>query len=271
MVANILTAVVLILPMMVTTIADRWVLGVHVCVAAGVSFIVTSIIRTGIMFVFVIDRFLSVFFPFFYLRHKVKIAVSLSVFTWVFILLGRLLTIPSILDCTGFILAYNTCSALSTCHPVCSIYSTTFFVIISLPATVLPMFLYTALYFKARLFQRNTARVADEGGERDAMSAEERKRERRVTTTFLLLFVTLFAVTAPTSGTIIAISRVYPSESLTGAVIVQVLMGEGVSLLLVTDPIVIMRNKDVLEILSQMKARIMQKWRPQLDTSTSDH
>ena len=92
--------------------------------------------------------------------------------------------------------------------------------------------------------------VAPDGGGYD----EAGKRECRATITFFLLFITLFALTIPTTTVQIIIAQIAVRVSVT--FVIQVLSSGIISLLVLTDPIVIMRNKDVQEILLELKTSL---------------
>ena len=95
------------LPILITTIIGRWVPGKGDCVLTAFMGFNSTFVRTSLMFVFVVDRFLSVLFPYFYPRHKVKIAVSLSVFSWLIVFIVSVINLPGILDCYTYI-AFST-------------------------------------------------------------------------------------------------------------------------------------------------------------------
>ena len=256
MVANIGLATALALPQIVTTLAGKWVLGSYLCVAIAFTSGFLVFLRMGIMLVFVMDRFLSVFAPYFYLRHRVKIAISLSVLSWILLLLLRLPTLPGILDCYGFTAYINACGSLIMCNRKCSIYGV-LIMLVGLMRTVVPTVLYTALYCKAKYLQRETATVA--GG----ADKEQRDREHQATITFFLLFIILFAIAAPTIGVQIVLAQFYPNDQpRPGIYIVQVVIGGITSISFVTDPIVILRDRDMRATLSGMRARLVQKCCP---------
>lgn len=258
MAVNILMSVYLV-TVIITTLAGEWVLGTYACgVAAFLSF-TFLMIRTGMMFIFVLDRFLSVFVPYFYPRYKKKIAVSLSVTFWVLIVVTNIALFPGILDCYGFSVVTNTCIMTRDCSQVCATFGLAYFIVVGLPSTVVPLIMYTALYCKARSLRNETVMTANAevGG-----SEEERSRERRATVTFFLLFVSLFAVTVPTTLFQAIYSDVTSDDQSPspGIYIMQVVCTQVIALLVLTDPVVVMRHKDVRDILSNMKTRLVQKW-----------
>lgn len=54
------------------------------------------------MCVFVFDRYLSVFWRYFYPKHKVKFTVGFSVVSWLIVIVSNILFLPGLLDCFAF-------------------------------------------------------------------------------------------------------------------------------------------------------------------------
>ena len=91
---------------------------------------------------------------------------------------------------------------------------------------------------------------------------EAKRRENRVTITSFLLFITLFAVIVPSTGiSIVARSFIQLTESTSALVYsLQAVNSLVVPFLVITDPIVIMRNRDIREALSEIKGTLVQMW-----------
>ena len=241
-----------ILLSVVNTIANRWLLGEYMCGIIGMFGFIILLARYFLMFVFVIDRYLAVYWTFSYPKHKVKVILCLSIASWLLSVLISIPLLPGILDCYHFIPITWNCIFGLTCHKNCSIYSNTFFGVVVVPLTIVPVFLYIKLYWRGRKIRK--AMVA-EGSATDIL-----QREWKATITFFLLFLSVFLVTLPSKTITVTISRVYPMPDRPPAAYVVSAVNIFVSLLLiVTDPIVIMRNKDVREILSKVKASVIQK------------
>ena len=261
-VIDIALAVFLCIPTIISTAATEWILGKEVCVLNGFFAFALILIRTELMFVFVIDRFLSVFFPYFYPRRKVKIAVGLSAFAWLFCTALCILMLPGILDCYTYATSFNVCISSSTCNTGCSIFGFITFSSVGLPSSVLPTILFSALYCKARRVSKTLAPpVQAAGGDSEADKAYA-KRERRATVTFFLLFVSVFGITVPSNIIAIAVAQV--SSNLLDLpdlfFVIQAIAGAVASLYLMTDPIVLMRDRDVREVLSDMNVcRLLRK------------
>ncbi len=64
----------------ISTIDGQWSLGLHMCFVTGGVFIFTFNHRYWLMFVFVCDRFCTVFMPFWYNRQRRKVISILCMF-----------------------------------------------------------------------------------------------------------------------------------------------------------------------------------------------
>ena len=105
---------------LVTVITETWVLGIAVCVISGYIFNTVYNARAFLMCVFVIDRFLSIFAPYFYPRHSKKLIIPLCVSFCVISLLLQLLLLPGLFDCYSFSPTQGLC-LLRGCNNSCSI------------------------------------------------------------------------------------------------------------------------------------------------------
>ena len=259
-VLNLLFSTFVFLPIIVTAAADEWLFGKYMCILTGFVAFYVLMVRTALLLVFVIDRFLSVYFPFFYPKYNVKIMLSLSVLCWVLILILNSLGLPGILDCYTYITSAQFCNISVSCSQACSIYGNTYFIALGLPGTISPLFLYGALYLKARRLRKDTAATMS-GLSANAQAV--RKQEWRATITFFFLFISVFAITIPTTSIGIIISRVSSSFELPPPLfIVQAIAGGLSTFIVLTDPIVLMRNRDVREIIAEIKVSVIRKMCP---------
>ena len=234
-----------ILPGLVTVIADKWLFGEYVCAIAGWILTTTTITRTLLMCVFVIDRYLAVAWPYFYPKYKFKVTVTLSVASWVFSVLMNSAMLPWFLDCYTFASISKMCVSSFRCNHSCSIFVRIFTAIL-VPLIILPVVLYTILYCKSRNIRRSTSSEA----------IGTIKNEWKATITFSLLFLTLFALTVPIMSINIILSaflRGDNGEYPPAAYPIVVINSSLVFLLIITDPVVIMRDKDVKEVLKEIK------------------
>ena len=258
-VLDLLIALMLLISL-VSSIANEWLFGESVCAIYGLFISAASLVRTLLMFVFVVDRYLSVFWPFFYPKHKIKLTVSLSVAAWVFCLLVTAAMLPGLLDCYTFVVVGWVCFVSSTCSSLCLVYARLFYTI-AVPFIVVPIFLYARLYYLAKKLRKES---------QDTSASDNQRRELKSVVTFSLLFITVLAVTLP-SLTISLILRVLSRDGEFSAVsyVLIAICSSILSLLVVTDPVVIMRNKDMKEIISKIKDRAMKNSHHSPDTADS--
>ena len=241
----------------VNIVANRWLFGEGLCTTVSLLIYIATTQRSLLMFAFVIDRFLSVFWTYYYPMHKAKINITLSGVSWaVSIIIGIMLTSP-ILDCYRFNEASWVCSISVTCNNACSIFVLVFSLTILVPSTVLPVVLYAALYYKSRKITKST-NVATAG---EMALKDLHQRERKATITFFLLFLTVLLVTAPGTIASIIISTAYSDHTPPpGVYIVILVSAQCILLLLVSDPIILMRNADMREVIAKVRESLIQKW-----------
>jgi hypothetical protein len=252
---------------LVTSVSHVWLFGEHMCAIVGFMVSVTTMARTLLMCVFVIDRFLSVFCPYFYPRHNKKIMVSLSVACWVFAVLISVPMLPGVLDCYRFLDHAKGCLLSSICSQECSLYVRIYGGLI-LPITIFPVFLYTMLFCKGWRLRRECfagCAVTD--------ASRTHRDDRKALITFSLLFITHFILILPTTIVSVSIAAAFPDADYPAAAyVVQVFNSCFVSLLIVMDPIVIMRDGDVIDILLKIKGSFLRRRnikRPNMPTATT--
>ena len=252
-VLNLINTILVYLGGFISSLANRWLFGEHVCVAAGMVTHVSVVVRTLLLFVFVIDQFLSVFLPFVYPKRQLKLIVILSIASWTFSIASGFASIPQLLDCYIFSSFFWLCTFSSECNRACSYYSNVFYSLVTIPAICVPIVLYIALYVKARMFKKHMARLSE--------GAEHGKKDWKATITFFILFISIFALTLPSITLNVIINRFYKDSEEEPPVIyvLSVISIIILSLLPVTDAIVIMRNKDVREVLNQIKVKLIKK------------
>ena len=208
------------------------------------------------MFVFVLDRFLCVFMPYFYPKHQIKAIVSLSVASWLYAIAASLIQLPQILDCLAYTQRLGTCLSNFNCSRNCTLLLNIIIPSGTVPATVIPIILYIILYMKARKIRKADRTLSTIAGNHES--------DWRATITFFLLFLSVFIVTLPTFTVKAIINLIYRSSEQPAAIyILSTICSHMIFLLPVTDPIVIMRNRDVKEIMKNYRDKMIHKWRPQ--------
>ena len=262
-VLDLFTASIASLPSLANVLAYRWLFGSYMCAFVGFLSFCTKTVRTVLMLVLVMDRFLSVFSPFFHPKHKYKITVSLSVLAWLTVLLFCIGALPGLFDCYTFSNSFWSCGISPLCSKSCATYVNLYTILVIAPSCVLPIILYFILYLKARKLRNATISLSS-----SPSNYNVRRGERRATITFLLLFVSVFVVLVPT----IIFSEIlssFPSLS-SQSFVFYLLVATSLNLssfLVITDPIIILRNRDSREILSKLMKNIFQKWCPPQDNN----
>ena len=119
------------------------------------------------------------------------------------------------------------------------------------PTTLVPVVLYTLLYCKVKKIKRTNNVVAPVG--EDGRSAA---RDWKAAITFFLLFLNSFLLTTTSVGITIVLAALlsrWPSPIL---YILTAVSTSTTSLVVVADPIVIMRHSDVKEVLREIKTKL---------------
>ena len=245
----------------ISSIADRWVLGEYICVSTAMLLFVITDVRTLLMFVFVIDRFLFVFLPFSYPKYHRKVVIGLLSAIWVFAIATSIP--PIILDCYTYHSLSHLCSTFSDCGEDCSYFSAVNYTLIAIPATVVPTVLYVILFIKAWKLRKAMPSIP-KGARREG------EREWKATITFAILFFSLFAVTLPSITINFIINRVYAdTEAHPVVYVIAVASTSLLSVVPLTDAIVILRNRDVREVLQEARKQAIQMWRGRRAESNS--
>ncbi len=245
---------------LVNVIANQWVFGEHMCALVGLLLFIFTSERALLMLIFVIDRFLSVFFPFFYPKHKVKIIASLSIASWIFAVVSNVISLPQIFDCFTFSPDIHICGVSIACNPVCSTYYRIVYSVIYTPAAIFPVILYIILYVKAKRVMKKL-----QG------SGAHYRKEWKLTITFFLLFITVFALYIP-GGVIAIFGSLYPlNERPAVLYIFSTVGGELAAAILITDPIVIMRHEEVRKIRQKIFSELKAKWSTTFSSSVPEN
>ena len=98
-----------------STTAGHWLFGWQVCVCIGFIIILSIVIRTLLMVVLVVDRFLTVFAPFAYPKIETKAVIFLSGMAWVLAFAICILLLPGIFDCYVYNSRVKLCFHTTTC------------------------------------------------------------------------------------------------------------------------------------------------------------
>ena len=254
-ISHLIFATTVMVSIFVSAIARRWVFGEALCQIMGMLHDGINTGRFLITLVFTLDRLFTVFMPFYYAKHGGKISAAMSTFVWVLSLIRAIIPVKGGLDCFAYLPTFKTCTAVG-CSDACQANILLFVALSHSLGGVVSFGLYLILFWKAK--QLSNRIVPLEGQER---SYSRSKHERRVKTTYLILFLALVGCTTPpfilylTRFTITGI----PPRTL---LILHILVGRTTHYLLtIADPIVIMRNHSVRETFTAIKKSVQEKTR----------
>lgn len=235
----------------VGALAGKWTMGPEFC---SISLFFLHILRHSrywMMFVFVTDRFCSIFFPFSHRRHQQKIAIGLSLVAWSVSFFFAVL--PLILDCEGFSRVTFYCTGGDGCtnRYYCQSSRIVTTLITNIVGSLLPLIMYICLFVKAKKMQKMIRRMSTTSkSEEDTKN--NRKRDWRVNVTFFWLFLALFGINLVPfllfvfgMSLISGIGLQIPSEYAISTIIFRSLY----NILPLVDAISIMRNADIQQAI----------------------
>lgn len=234
---------------LISAIADKWLLGDTMCVFAGFINNICYFTRCLLMFTLTVDGFSRVFMPLKYPKHRRKVIAILSVLSWTTAVLLSATQLPGLSDCYSFNPYSRHCGILARCGQICGTLSRLIAIFIAVPSAVVPLILYAIMYRKAKKLGQGTTPAND-------LNINIRINTRRDWTadiSFFLMFMALFFVTIPTPLALIILQlakSISPSSAFQWVPgLVTGLTLDIFNLLVVMDPIVIMRNKSIRDIL----------------------
>lgn len=244
---NLIATLVFIPLTIITVAANEWLLGEIACVVSGTAYYTVGFIRTELMLCLVIDRFLLVFCPFCYPKYRRKTLIFFSIISHAVPII--LAIIAGCLGCVSFSPGIGQCHFSSNCGEGCTQYRGSIALSTTLPSCIVSVFLYGGLFYKARNGKSTPTCMDIAGADLDG-----HKREMRANITFFLMFLALSAVTAPHAISYLISSTVYYLTTPPLAFqIVEGISGNIISLILVLDPIVLMRNAEVKDEIAKIK------------------
>ena len=226
----------------VNHIPGYYILGVNFCIITSILYVVIGYVRNCLIFVFSFDRFASVFAPFNYPRYSHKIITILCVVLWSLGIATAIIPIPPLLDCYTVrepTLSCGYSTSCKSCLPFFLVVMATHFV----PMMFIPVGFFIALYIKGRKIRRQEANMLG------LNSRNMSEQEWRATKTFVLLLVGIFVVTFPP----IIITTLLLRFGSVAQTLATKLAFNILYLIVITDPIIILKNADVKEALEKLK------------------
>ena len=274
-IVDLINAIIIFPQSAANAIADKFIF-TGLCTLFGFFISFFRFARNTLMFVLVVDRFSAIFLPFRYNQHRLKAIIILSIIAWTLTMIFIL--IAASLGCYQFQRLTWTCSLGIGCENTgfCTVYGAVFIAVVNITA-FLSFLLYLALLCKAKKLRNRV--VASQSGCDSVVVREiekrKRKSERRGNTTFFILFTAIIGVTIPTylliifGDTALYFLEATPPSAYT---FVVVLLRGTPNLITILDPIVIMRNQDVRDVIQIIIARIRRRlMSDNQENSTSDN
>jgi hypothetical protein len=234
------------------------------------------------IFVLTIDRVIAVFYPFFHLQYGGRISIFNSTIAWILTVIRSVTSLEGVLSCTKYLPVFKMCSGAPFCSMICQIHTVTSALILIIFGVVIPFILYAILFSKAKIIRYrflNSIRIQEvpspvsldlpNGGSEDANNPTTAvnginstrltdEHNHRATVTFILLTSVIIGCALPpyvlyTAQNLVPSTKPPPNL----LIILQIIVGRTfLYCLAVVDPIVILRNRDIRELLQRKKARI---------------
>lgn len=246
----------------INAIAGRFVF-TGFCSVFGFALFFLGHARTYLMFVLVLDRFFTVFVPFWYQQQRVRVVFPLSLGAWILAFIVALVPVKGLLDCYSVERSSWGCYPIQGCYnqETCLTYTWTVLTFTNI-SSVVSLVMYIFLFCKAKML-RNKVAIAHQPSisaqEERVATAQKFKREQKANVTFFLLYLALIGVSLPpailllTSWAVVTIGGVALP---TYYRVFEILAGSSFSVLIFVDPIVIMRNEDFKEVIKKMLNKI---------------
>ena len=271
-VAHLIFSVTVLPFIFVTAILREWRLGLVMCQLLGSvhDAIITS--RYLLTFVLTMDRVISVFYPFFYLRHGGKVSICNSVIAWTLSLARSVTSLEGVMSCTKYLPIFKMCSGAPFCSENCQIHILIFSAILAAFGVVIPFLLYIVLFFKAKIIryrftnsiqpqQDSSSSVPSNDGmnpaQNQSSSRKTNQHNHRATWTFVILTAVIIGCSLP-PYILYTVENNIPGTSPPALIILQIIVGRTlVHCLAVADPIVILRNRDVRDLIHRRAIRFL--------------
>ncbi len=233
---NLLSSIGYGIPTVINHLAGFWILGYDFCIVSGFILYFLINVRILLIFLFAIDRFSYVFIPFSYPKHNGKVIIIMSVLAWSLGISFNILNLPSAFDCYSFKEDTMTCAINTECNTTnCSIIFYIFFTVIIIPAILISIGLFAALYYKGKMIRKQDLKM----GISSSLITEQ---EWRAMKTFILLFLAIFIETIPPFILLPAAELL--ERGSVAKVLVKLLGIDLLIALVMTDPIIILKNPD---------------------------
>ena len=227
----------------ITSMLRAWIFGYWGCQFFSVVTIVASMSRYTVVGVVCIARFVKVFFPYF--SHHLKLQAGLLTGSWVFAFLLGLLKFTS--GSTGFDAAIPGCGFATVFDNLSDAYKALLVMLLicgTIFGVVLPIILYTIMYFKARQL-RKIVPTTQQVQATDPQTTNLHKRWRRADITYLFLLVSFTCISLVIFADIIFKEVIFQKYDVSRSAVMGTLFinSDIAGLYILTDIVILMINK----------------------------
>ncbi len=251
----------LIIPptILVSSITGTWVFGEFMCNITGMVHDAFAMFRFSMMLVLTIDRFISIFKPFFYNAYGGHIAWSLSIVMWILTLIRVIIPVYGVLDCYNYIPTFKTCTVFSGCSRECEIFTATSISFIVFTGVILSSCLYGIIFIRVRKICKHhssivvqTDHINKEGRVViDVERANAGIMKEKVIIIMFLLLISLIGGTAP-AIVLYIISLFFRKPDYVTFIINMVIGRTFFNFIPVFDSITFVRYRDVRQVSSKL-------------------
>ncbi len=267
-----LVFIVIYTPLLVVNgIEGQWALGLPLCQAFLAIFFLLYHLRSWITFVFVCDRFFTVFMPFRYPQYRKKLIWSL--YAAVLVITALSVIFPLALGCHSFdripLICLDTLSSDACPNSLpCQRYSTILVVFAQVTGSFIPLIMYIALFVKAKKVRNRIISVDTQEND-----GEQQKRDRRANVTFFALFLSLFVVNVLPLVSFIVVNSILVSLGIRppeGWLVIAYLLQLLILTLPISDSTIVLRNGEVRKAITLLKAKVRARVMRNREVSSSE-
>ena len=238
---------------LVSSINGGWIFGEVMCNITGMIHDGFAMYRFTMTSVFTIDRFISVYKPFF--KHGALIAWTLSAIMWLITLIRVVLPLTGILDCYTYIPTFKTCTAYTDCSSNCAYFVAGSVGLVVLTGVILPLLLNIAIFFivhRIIRYHKSIQTSVTEGRKEDSKSNEINRvynyiqHNRKKFITVSLLLISIVGTTPAFTLYMVSFFYLKPNNVL---FIVNMLIGRtSFNLIPVFDSLAFTRHQDIKKV-----------------------
>ena len=237
-------------PPALTGLYREWLFGETFCIFYGAVYFLIASWRWPVMCLLILDRFLTVFFPFHYRRISKRLIILLSICTFLLTLLFSVIPLFDLIagGCYTFKEAHLTCKISWECtNTACQIYTYIYVVAIFTSGGIAPVTMYIAMYVKGRKARKELMSLPTNKDSTPSLSSLQQKSENRARITVSVMFISLICLTVPYGIAWLLLRLDIPIT-----VAVQFVLRDIGYCLPITDAIIILQNKDMKAAVKKM-------------------